>query len=114
MGSCRPERAVRMVHPSTIFGEESVPQDTVVFSPGPSVLLISISRTITISRKGDRFMSTMDLLVHEVESQFGMSRGKAGSLLSLVLRLVQEQNGGLSGFLDRFRRIGLSDMVSGW
>ena len=31
-----------MVHPSTIFGEESVPQDTVVFSPRLSVLLISI------------------------------------------------------------------------
>ena len=59
-------------------------------------------------------MSTMGRLVNEVESQFGMSHVKAGSLLSSVLRLVQEQNGGLSGFLDRFRRIGLSDMVSGW
>jgi len=59
-------------------------------------------------------MGTMQLLLNDVESHFGLSDAKAGSLLSSVLGLIQEQNGGLSGFLDRFRRAGLSDAVSGW
>jgi outer membrane protein OmpA-like peptidoglycan-associated protein/uncharacterized protein YidB (DUF937 family) len=59
-------------------------------------------------------MGAMELLVNEVESRFGISSAKAGSLLATVLGLIQEQNGGLSGFLDRFRRAGLSDTVTGW
>jgi outer membrane protein OmpA-like peptidoglycan-associated protein/uncharacterized protein YidB (DUF937 family) len=59
-------------------------------------------------------MGTMELLLNDVENHFGISDAKAGSLLSSVLGFIQEQNGGLSGFLDRFRRIGLSDAVSGW
>ena len=59
-------------------------------------------------------MGTMQLLLNDVESQFGLSDAKAGSLLSSILGLIQDQKGGLSGFLDRFRNIGLSDTVSGW
>jgi outer membrane protein OmpA-like peptidoglycan-associated protein/uncharacterized protein YidB (DUF937 family) len=56
----------------------------------------------------------MDLLVNEVESRFGLSAGKATSLLSSLLGLIQEQSGGLGGFLEKFRRAGLSDTVSSW
>ena len=59
-------------------------------------------------------MGAMDLLVNEVESQFGLSGGKASSLLTAILSLIQEQSGGLSGFLEKFRRAGLSDTVSSW
>src|SRR3974390_1193521 len=59
-------------------------------------------------------MSTMDALVNEVENRFGIGSTKAGSLLTALLGLIQEQSGGLGGFLDRFRRAGLSDAVSGW
>jgi outer membrane protein OmpA-like peptidoglycan-associated protein len=59
-------------------------------------------------------MGAMDLLVNDVESRFGLGGAKAGSLLSAILSLIQEQSGGLSGFLDKFRRAGLSDTVSSW
>jgi len=59
-------------------------------------------------------MAAIDMLVNEVGSQFGINRDKAGSLLTALLGFIQEQNGGLSGFLDRFRRAGFSDAVSTW
>lgn len=59
-------------------------------------------------------MGAMDLLVNEVESRFGLGGAKAGSLLAAILSLIQEQSGGLAGFLDKFRRAGLLDTVSGW
>jgi outer membrane protein OmpA-like peptidoglycan-associated protein/uncharacterized protein YidB (DUF937 family) len=59
-------------------------------------------------------MGAMDLLVNEVESRFGLGSAKAGSLLTAILSLIQEQSGGLSGFLEKFRRAGLSDTVSSW
>jgi outer membrane protein OmpA-like peptidoglycan-associated protein/uncharacterized protein YidB (DUF937 family) len=59
-------------------------------------------------------MSAMDTLVNEVESRFGINSAKAGSLLTALLGLIQDQNGGLGGFLDRFRKAGMSDVVSSW
>jgi len=59
-------------------------------------------------------MGAMDLLVNEVESRFGLSAGKSTSLLTSLLSLIQEQSGGLGGFLEKFRRAGLSDIVSSW
>jgi|KBSSwiStaDraftv2_1062776.scaffolds.fasta_scaffold176646_2 outer membrane protein OmpA-like peptidoglycan-associated protein/uncharacterized protein YidB (DUF937 family) len=59
-------------------------------------------------------MGAMDVLVNEVDSKFGLGAGKAGSLLTAILSLIQEQSGGLAGFLDRFRSAGLGDMVSKW
>jgi len=56
----------------------------------------------------------MDLLVNDVESRFGISASKAGSLLTALLGMIQEQSGGLNGFLDRFRRAGLSETVTSW
>jgi uncharacterized protein YidB (DUF937 family) len=55
-----------------------------------------------------------DTLVRELSSQFGLG-GKADALVRAVLTyLFQEQPGGLSGFLDRFRRAGLGDLVTSW
>lgn len=59
-------------------------------------------------------MGALDGVLSEAESRFGLSSSKASSLLSGLLNLVQEQTGGLSGFLDRFRRAGLGDSVSSW
>src|SRR4030095_10361567 len=59
-------------------------------------------------------MGAMDVLVNEVDSKFGLGAGKASSLLTALLALIQEQRGGLAGFLDRFRNAGLGDMVSKW
>jgi uncharacterized protein YidB (DUF937 family) len=59
-------------------------------------------------------MGAMDVLVNEVDSKFGLGAGKAGSLLTAILSLSQEQSGGLAGFLDRFRSAGFGDMVSKW
>jgi uncharacterized protein YidB (DUF937 family) len=55
-----------------------------------------------------------DTLVQELSSRFGLG-GKADALVRAVLTyLFQEQPGGLSGFLDRFRRAGLGDLATSW
>jgi len=59
-------------------------------------------------------MGAIDMLVNEVGSQFGIPQEKAGSLLTALLGLIQQQSGGLSGFLDRFRQAGLSETVTSW
>jgi uncharacterized protein YidB (DUF937 family) len=59
-------------------------------------------------------MSAMDILVDQVESHFAISSTKAGSLLTALLGLIQDQSGGLCGLLDCFRRAGMSDTVSSW
>ena len=42
-------------------------------------------------------------------------KNKAGNLLSSLLNLITDQNqGGFSGFLDRFRKTGLSDALNSW
>ena len=43
-------------------------------------------------------MGAMDVLVNEVDSKFGLGAGKAGSLLTAILSLIQEQSGGLCWF----------------
>lgn len=58
-------------------------------------------------------MGAIDLLVDEVGDKFGFGSTTAKSLVSSLLSIIQEHNG-LNGFLDRFRRAGLSDTVSGW
>jgi outer membrane protein OmpA-like peptidoglycan-associated protein/uncharacterized protein YidB (DUF937 family) len=59
-------------------------------------------------------MGTLDMVLNEAESRFGLSEGKASSLLSSLLALINEQSGGLSGLLDRFKRVGLGDTVTSW
>lgn len=59
-------------------------------------------------------MAIFDSILGEVGKKFGVG-DKAGSLLSVLLMLLTDQNrGGFSGFLDQFKRIGLGDAASSW
>jgi outer membrane protein OmpA-like peptidoglycan-associated protein/uncharacterized protein YidB (DUF937 family) len=59
-------------------------------------------------------MALFDSLITEAAEKFGLG-GKATSLVSALLSMISsEPGGGLSGFLDRFKRAGLSDMVASW
>src|SRR3974390_1291645 len=90
------------------------PSRTTPETPGPGSRHQRLHPQAPIFPKGDSLMGAMDLLVNEVEGRFGLSGGKASSLLTAILSLIQEQSGGLSGFLEKFRRAGLSDTVSSW
>ena len=59
-------------------------------------------------------MGTLDAILTEAGTQFGLTNSKASSLLSSLLSLINETPGGLGSFLDRFRKIGLGDSVSSW
>ena len=59
-------------------------------------------------------MGALDLLIDEVGTRFAIGDTKAGSLLSGLLALINQQKGGLSGLLDRFRAAGFNDSVSSW
>jgi outer membrane protein OmpA-like peptidoglycan-associated protein/uncharacterized protein YidB (DUF937 family) len=52
--------------------------------------------------------------MNEVQSRFGISETKAGSLVSALLSFITQQSGGIGGFLDRFKSAGLGDMLSAW
>jgi OmpA-OmpF porin, OOP family len=59
-------------------------------------------------------MAVLDSLISEVNERYGLG-GKASVLLSGLLSMISnEQTGGLSGFIEMFRRAGLGDMVSSW
>ncbi len=59
-------------------------------------------------------MTILEPIINEVSEQFGL-RGKAGPLMTELLSLISnERTGGLQGFLDQFRRVGLGDLVSSW
>jgi outer membrane protein OmpA-like peptidoglycan-associated protein/uncharacterized protein YidB (DUF937 family) len=59
-------------------------------------------------------MGTLDAILTEAGTQFGLTNSKASSLLSSLLSLINETPGGLGSFLDRFRKAGLGDAVSSW
>ena len=59
-------------------------------------------------------MGTLDAVLADVGTQFGLSGTKTTSLLSGLLSMIMNTPGGLTGFLDRFRSAGLSDLVSSW
>lgn len=59
-------------------------------------------------------MGTLDSIVAEAGTQFGLTTTKAGSLLSSLVALINETPGGLGTFLDRFRKVGLGDSVASW
>src|SRR5262245_4863704 len=59
-------------------------------------------------------MTILEPIINEVSEQFGL-RGKAGPLMTALLSLISnESTGGLQGFLDQFRRMGLGETVSSW
>lgn len=59
-------------------------------------------------------MGTLDSILADAGNQFGISTAKSGSLLSGLIAMITETPGGLGGFLDRFRKAGLGEMVSSW
>jgi uncharacterized protein YidB (DUF937 family) len=59
-------------------------------------------------------MGVLDSVLSEVGSQFGISSTSAGSLLSGLLSFISQQDGGVGGFLDRFRRAGVGNLVTSW
>jgi outer membrane protein OmpA-like peptidoglycan-associated protein/uncharacterized protein YidB (DUF937 family) len=59
-------------------------------------------------------MGALDSVLNEVGNQFSMSTTSTSSLLSGLLSFITQQEGGLSGFLDRFRRAGVGNIVSSW
>ena len=59
-------------------------------------------------------MGAINVVLNEVQNRFGISETKASSLLSGLLSLINQQNGGVSGFLDRFKSAGFGGSVSTW
>lgn len=59
-------------------------------------------------------MSMFDSIIDESGQKYGLGE-KAGNLLSSLLGLITDQSqGGLAGFLDRFRQAGLGDVADSW
>lgn len=59
-------------------------------------------------------MGALDSVLNDVGNQLGMSTNSSISLLSGLLSTITQQEGGLGGFLDRFRRAGVGNAVSSW
>ena len=59
-------------------------------------------------------MGTLDAILTEAGTQFGLSSSKTGSLLSSLLSLINDTPGGLGSFLDRFRKAGFGESVTSW
>ena len=58
-------------------------------------------------------MSIFDSIIGMAGDKFGLGSGKANGLVSGLLSLIIA-DGGLGGFLGRFRNAGLSDTVNSW
>lgn len=59
-------------------------------------------------------MALFDALIGELASKFNLGT-KAGPLVSELLRfMTNQQQGGFTGFLDRFKTAGLGNMVASW
>lgn len=59
-------------------------------------------------------MTILDTLTNEVGEKYALG-SKANSLVSGLLSLItNEQTGGVAGFVDKFKRVGLGDLVSSW
>jgi outer membrane protein OmpA-like peptidoglycan-associated protein/uncharacterized protein YidB (DUF937 family) len=59
-------------------------------------------------------MGSLNAILNEAGSQFGLSSTKANSLLSSFFQMINDMPGGFAAFLDRFRKVGLGDSVSSW
>lgn len=59
-------------------------------------------------------MALFDAVIREVAQKFNLGTG-ADRLVAEVVRFIgNDQTGGIAGFLDRFRKAGLGDMVASW
>jgi outer membrane protein OmpA-like peptidoglycan-associated protein/uncharacterized protein YidB (DUF937 family) len=59
-------------------------------------------------------MGTLDAILADAGNQFGLNSAKTNSLLSGLVALITQTPGGLSSFLEGFRKAGLGDFVSSW
>src|SRR5262245_7971119 len=59
-------------------------------------------------------MGVLDAVLTDTGSQLGISNNSAGSVLSGLLSFINQEDAGLNGFLDRFRRAGVGNLVSSW
>ncbi len=59
-------------------------------------------------------MGTLDAILADAGNQFGISTAKSTSLLSGLIGMMTETPGGVGGFLDRFRKAGLGELVTSW
>jgi outer membrane protein OmpA-like peptidoglycan-associated protein/uncharacterized protein YidB (DUF937 family) len=59
-------------------------------------------------------MGALDGILNETTSELGIDSSKATTLVSGLLEFINQEGGGLRGFVDRFRGIGLGDLISGW
>jgi uncharacterized protein YidB (DUF937 family)/outer membrane protein OmpA-like peptidoglycan-associated protein len=67
-----------------------------------------------IPKRSEKAMTIFDSILGEAGKKFGVG-DKAGNLLSVLLALLTDRNrGGLTGFLDQFKRVGLGDTASSW
>ncbi|NJO56056.1 MAG: DUF937 domain-containing protein, partial [Rhodospirillales bacterium] len=59
-------------------------------------------------------MALFGALIGDLSKKFNLG-GKAAPLVTESVRLMtNEQSGGLAGFIDRFKRAGMEDLVSSW
>lgn len=60
-------------------------------------------------------MSLFDSVISSVKDSVGLGDDKIGALLSALLSYITDaDNGGISGFIERFRSAGLGDLVNSW
>jgi len=59
-------------------------------------------------------MGALDAVINEAGSRFGIGGSKVTTLLSSLFSFLNEQGGGLTGLVDRFRRTSVGDSVSSW
>lgn len=58
-------------------------------------------------------MGIFDSLVGELASKFGLG-AKAGPLVGELLRFINNQSGGIAGFIDKFKLAGLGNLIASW
>lgn len=59
-------------------------------------------------------MAMLDTIVNEVGGKFGLGDKAAPLVSSLLSVIFNENTGGIAAFLDKFRDVGLGDLVSSW
>lgn len=60
-------------------------------------------------------MGLFDSIIESAKERFGLSTEKASGLLAALLAYIAEPlNGGVGGFLDRFRNAGLGGVLDSW
>jgi outer membrane protein OmpA-like peptidoglycan-associated protein/uncharacterized protein YidB (DUF937 family) len=59
-------------------------------------------------------MGALDSVLNEAGTELGISRTSAGSVLSGLLMFMNQDAGGVTGFFDRFRKIGKDTLLASW